>query len=243
MGALIPAYWPVTSPNWDRLLAGVEAAGLPPNEVIVIVNPNSGPFPLGGIWEPWQTLVSRLRSAGLRAFAYVNLCSKVVNSNCVSGLHQGNKSFYGDHGVKADIDMYVQQLGTSLSGFFLDDTTHTYGVNTDPILLATTHCNSLGYETIHNPGSLSENPVLFNAATISVLREDSRPLLTATPFRLGLPAEKSAILLHSVTGELWRRYFSEAQDSGFKYFYATDLWISIPDYLEDMLNATAATWR
>jgi len=244
MATIIPSYWWPTDASWDELHAAFAASGLPAEDVIVILNPNSGNItfanvPSSASWALWRDRAANLTSTGFKPLAYVNLCSEVVNFSCAGPAQQGNKNFSGSHGVKAEIDKYVLELGSDLRGVFFDDAGHT-GHHTDAILEATSYAQALGLEVVHNPGAWSEDAVLFDAANATVLRESSDPG-DANPLAAGLPAEKSVMLLHSVASSAWRDYFDQARSRGFKYFYAADTWSSCPTYLEEQLAAIAST--
>lgn len=243
MAALIPSYWYPTDAAWAQLQAAVEGSGLPADRVTVVLNPNNGNITYEGMpspaaWGLWQSRALSLSSAGFRVLAYVNLCSRVVDFECAAAELQGNRSFLGDHGVKAEIDRYAAELGAHLAGFFFDDASHS-GLHTGAILQATEYANALGLDTVHNPGALSQDPVLLEASNATVLREGPTPG-DANPFQAGLPAGKAAMILHSVTGDAWRDSLDLARARGFKYFYAAESWVACPPYIGELLAAIAA---
>jgi len=245
MATVIPSYWWPTAAEWDELYAAVAVAALPAGNVTVILNPNNGNItyadvPSNGSWALWRDRAANLSSAGFKTLAYVNLCSEVISFSCAGPDQQGSKSFLGNHGVKAEIDRYIAELGSDLAGVFFDDAGHT-GQHTDAILEATNYAKSFGLEVLHNPGDWSDDAVLFDAASATVLREGTDPG-EANPFAAGLPPEKSVMLLHSVAGSAWRDYFDQARARGFTYFYAADAWSSCPAYLEEQLLAIASTY-
>lgn len=240
MQSLIPTYWWPTDACWDRLDDALAQSKLPAERVAVVLNPNSGNitfgYPDSSTWVLWRIRAQYLTSAGFRVLVYVNLCSNVVDFSCASTANQGDKPFSGDHGVKAEIDKYMAELPSLFTGIFFDDATHS-GVNTDPILVATNYATGLGLESVHNPGGPSSDPVLFAAASTTVLREGATAG-TWSPLQNGFPAEKSAMLLHSVPESTWRAQLDAARSLGYGYFYATSGgWGGCPDYLEQMLGA------
>jgi len=238
MASLIPSYWWPTDGKWDALIQAVDTSGIPPSHVTVVLNVNNGYNTDPAVvtawhWGLWLSRAQSLSSAGIKIIAYVNLCADVVNFACSSQANQGSRPFSE---VQAEMDKYVTELGTLISGFFLDDAGHS-GLTTSGVLAVTNYAVGLGMETVHNPGAMSQDVTLFDASNVTVMREATTPG-TGSPHYSGFSVEKSAMLLHSVDAASWSGYLATAQENGYKYFYATSGgWDSSPSYLADMLTS------
>jgi hypothetical protein len=244
MASLIPAYWWPTSSNWDALFEAVDASGILPSHVTVVLNVNNGYNTDPAVvtpwaWGLWRSRAHSLSTAGFKIIMYVNLCSDVVNFACTSTANQGNRAFSE---VRLEMDKYIEEFGSSISGFFLDDAGHS-GLTTAGVLAVTNYAIGIGMETVHNPGTISNDAALFDASNATVMRE-AATAGTGSPYLSGFSVEKSAMILHSVDAASWSDYLTTARLNGYKYFYATSGgWDSSPSYLADMLASIMLTGR
>lgn len=265
MECLIPTYWYPTLPVWDEFIDGVNSSGLDPRNLRIVFNINSGflfekddagdPIVNDWAWRQWKKLADRLRCElqGVKILAYVNLCSKFktdTHLECVDAEHQGDRPLVD---VRPVIDKYHAMLGSSLAGFWFDDAGQTR--SHDDALLANTNyakglrCSSLECEAIQNPGAPPEDGgVLLEAASITVMREHYEPEADSFPHRFpGVPANKSAMILHDVPASKWSDYLAKARSKGYGHFYATvpnpggDRWATLPPYFVDLLSGVQGT--
>lgn len=241
MSSLIPSYWWPTDTKWDTLVQAAQTSGFAPERIRVVLNVNNGYNQdiQESVWSLWSDCALKMKNAGFKVFAYVNLCSNVKNFACVSQAEQGDRDF---HLVRQEIDKYNEKLGSLVTGFFLDDAGHS-GMTTQPVLQVTNYVKNANKEVIHNPGTYSNDEVLLEASTITIMREAHDPG-SANPWVMspGVPASKSSMILHQVGADAWQAHLQTARERGYGHFYATSgSWDSLPSYLVDMFRALQNT--
>ncbi|CAM9175246.1 unnamed protein product [Discosporangium mesarthrocarpum] len=187
----------------------------------------------------WRSLIGRLQKLGIMVYGYVSMADRDEEHFDVCGdpQLQGRRPF---HSVKAEIDVYMEELG--IDGIFTDDVPHN-GINKENVLAVTKYVtDTCGLKAIHNPGMMSLDIDLVQAAWRSCYREGVDPG-DAAPLEEwpDVPRSKWVMILHHVSPSRWLEFAMQSRDRGYGAFYATDGgWETYPTYMRRMLQSVLA---
>lgn len=233
-GIIVPAYFPWWRrsgiKDYQRLIDFSEVAE--PNKLVVVINPNSGPWKAEWSFTPkMREFAEAIRKNYQHPIGYVYTS---YGARPIEEIQQDMRTYMDIYGIKA------------ISGFFLDEVSskaedsqyyHTVIDYGNSLLKARSFC-SQNFGIILNAGTINDNiQELTDKGDLTVIKEMTEHDFLADTIPVLSYPEKSAGLIYSCSN--WEAVNDKIKSNDMGFYYCTDRavtnnpWFSLPSHWED----------